>query len=67
MQEHPYGVGQLDEMVELMVETICSRKEMIRISWNPLYLPNIEQAAGDTCRPTKFDKTVQNFIRLYEI
>ena len=31
---HPYDAGQLDEMVELMVEAICSKKETIRVAGN---------------------------------
>ena len=34
VQERPYDVGQLDEMVELMVETVCSKKETIRVAGN---------------------------------
>ena len=30
----PYDVPQLDEMVELMVEAVCSRKETIRVAGN---------------------------------
>ncbi len=29
-QERPYDAGQLDEMVELMVEAVCSKKETLR-------------------------------------
>ena len=32
VREHPYDAGQLDEMVELMVEAVCSRKETIRVA-----------------------------------
>jgi len=32
--EFPYDAGQLDEMVELMVEAICSKRETIRVSGN---------------------------------
>jgi len=32
--ECPYDVGQLDEMVELMVEAVCSKRETIRVSGN---------------------------------
>jgi len=32
--EFPYDVGQLDEMVELMVEAVCSKRETIRVSGN---------------------------------
>jgi hypothetical protein len=34
VQERPYDAGQLDEMVELMVETVCSNKETIRVAGN---------------------------------
>ena len=34
VQERPYDVGQLDEMVELMVEAVCSKKETIRVAGN---------------------------------
>ena len=34
VQEHPYDAAQLDEMVELMVEAVCSRKETIRVAGN---------------------------------
>ena len=32
VQENPCDVAQLDEMVELMVETVCSPKETIRVA-----------------------------------
>ena len=32
MRERPYDAGQLDEMVELMVEAVCSRKETLRVA-----------------------------------
>ena len=32
MQENPCNTAQLDEMVELMVEAICSPKETIRVA-----------------------------------
>lgn len=32
MQENPCDVNQLDEMVELTVETVCSLKETIRVA-----------------------------------
>ena len=32
VRERSYDVGQLDEMVELMVEAICSPKETIRVA-----------------------------------
>ncbi|MCI8537430.1 MAG: helix-turn-helix domain-containing protein [Oscillospiraceae bacterium] len=34
VREHPYDAPQLDEMVELMVEAVCSRKETIRVAGN---------------------------------
>ncbi len=34
VQERPYDVPQLDEMVELMVEAVCSRKETLRVAGN---------------------------------
>ena len=34
VRERPYDVGQLDEMVELMVEAVCSRKETLRVAGN---------------------------------
>ena len=34
VREHPYDVAQLDEMVELMVETVCSQKKNIRLAGN---------------------------------
>lgn len=32
----PWDAGQLDEMVELMVETVCSNRESIRVCGNDL-------------------------------
>jgi hypothetical protein len=32
VQERPYDAGQLDEMVELMVESVCSNKETLRVA-----------------------------------
>ena len=32
VRERPYDAGQLDEMVELMVEAVCSKKETIRVA-----------------------------------
>jgi hypothetical protein len=32
IQERPYDAGQLDEMVELMVESVCSNKETLRVA-----------------------------------
>ena len=34
LRERPYDMGQLDEMVELMVEAVCSTKETIRVAGN---------------------------------
>lgn len=34
VQEHPDDLPQLDEMVELMVETVCSKRKTIRVSGN---------------------------------
>lgn len=34
VRERPYDAGQLDEMVELIVEAVCSRKETIRVAGN---------------------------------
>ncbi len=34
VREHPYDAAQLDEMVELMVETVCSKKKNIRVAGN---------------------------------
>ena len=34
IREHPYDAGQLDEMVELMVEAVCSKKKNIRVAGN---------------------------------
>jgi hypothetical protein len=34
VRERPYYAGQLDEMVELMVEAICSTRETLRIAGN---------------------------------
>ena len=34
VRERPYDAAQLDEMVELMVEAVCSGKEMIRVAGN---------------------------------
>ena len=33
-REHPYDAPQLDEMVELMVEAVCSKKKNIRVAGN---------------------------------
>ena len=32
VRERPYDAGQLDEMVEIMVEAVCSRKETSRVA-----------------------------------
>ncbi|MCI8537246.1 MAG: helix-turn-helix domain-containing protein [Oscillospiraceae bacterium] len=34
VREHPCDASQLDEMVELMVEAVCSRKENLRVAGN---------------------------------
>ena len=34
VQEHPYDASQLDEMVELMMEAVCSKKKNIRVAGN---------------------------------
>lgn len=34
VRERPYDAGQLDEMVELMVETVCSKKKNLRVAGN---------------------------------
>ena len=34
VRERPYDSGQLDEMVELMVEAVCSKKKNIRVAGN---------------------------------
>ena len=34
VREHPWDVGQLDEMVELMVEAVCSKRKTIRVAGN---------------------------------
>lgn len=34
VRERPYDASQLDEMVELMVEAVCSRKETLRVAGN---------------------------------
>ena len=34
--ERPWDAGQLDEMVELMVEAVCSKREAIRVAGNDL-------------------------------
>ena len=36
VQKRPWDVGQLDEMVELMVETVCSNRENVRVCGNDL-------------------------------
>jgi hypothetical protein len=33
-RERPWDAGQLDEMVELMVEAVCSRRKTLRVSGN---------------------------------
>ena len=34
VQQRPYDAGQLDEMVELMVEAVCSKRKIIRVAGN---------------------------------
>ena len=34
VREHPYDAAQLDEMVELMVEAVCSKKKNLRVAGN---------------------------------
>lgn len=34
VRERTYDAGQLDEMVEIMVEAVCSKKETIRVAGN---------------------------------
>ncbi len=34
VQERPDDAGQLDEMVELMVEAVCSKKQSLRVAGN---------------------------------
>ena len=34
VQSHPMDAGQLDEMVELIVEAVCSRRKTVRVSGN---------------------------------
>lgn len=34
VREHPWDAGQLDEMVELMVEAVCSKRETLRVAGN---------------------------------
>ena len=34
VRERPYDAGLLDEMVELMVEAVCSKKKNIRVAGN---------------------------------
>ena len=34
VRERPYDASQLDEMVELMVEAVCAKKETIRVAGN---------------------------------
>lgn len=36
VRERPWDAGQLDEMVELMVEAVCSKREAIRVAGNEL-------------------------------
>ena len=34
VQGHPLDAGQLDEMVELMVEAVCSKRKTVRVAGN---------------------------------
>ena len=34
VREHPWDAGQLDEMVELIVEAVCSKREPLRVAGN---------------------------------
>ena len=34
VRDHPYDAGQLDEMVELMVEAVCSNRQTLRVAGN---------------------------------
>lgn len=34
VRDHPYDAGQLDEMVELMVDAVCSNRKTIRVAGN---------------------------------
>ena len=36
VREHPWDVGRLDEMEELMMETVCSTRRSIRIAGNDI-------------------------------
>ena len=36
VREHPWDAGQLDEMVELMVGVVCSKRETLRVAGNEL-------------------------------
>lgn len=36
VRERPYDAGQLDEMVELMVEAVCSKKKNLRVAGNDI-------------------------------
>lgn len=36
VRDRPYDAGQLNEMVELMVEAVCSRRETLRVAGNDL-------------------------------
>jgi hypothetical protein len=36
VRERPYDAGQLDEMVELMVEAVCSNRESLRVAGNDI-------------------------------
>ena len=34
VRDHPYDAGQLDEMVELMVDAVCSNRKTLRVAGN---------------------------------
>ena len=36
VREHPWDAGQLDEMVELIVEVVCSKRETLRVAGTDL-------------------------------
>ncbi len=56
VQERPCDAAQLDEMVELMVETICSKRETIRVAGN-----DFPQAMGRE-RLLKLDREHIRFV-----
>ena len=52
VQERPYDVPQLDEMVELMVEAVCSKKKNIRVAGNDFPPGGGEVPAAEAGRTT---------------